>query len=109
MIGWLKSLFGAKPQPRMEGRTLVRAGGTGRGRRTVGIFYLDAKGDESERVITIERMSLGNSYTPSRIWAHCHLRGETREFRIDRIQGFFDPETGEMIEEVELWDGRSEG
>jgi|TARA_B110000902_G_C14260941_1_gene569735 DNA polymerase III epsilon subunit-like protein len=48
------------------------------------LLYLDAKGNCTERIITIRRI-YGNSMTKW-IEAHCHLRMEMRTFNSDRIE-----------------------
>lgn len=69
----------------------------------VGISYTDAEGVTTERVISI--LSIINYEDNPRyktIEAHCHSRGAVRHFRTDRINHFFDPNTGEIFQNVNL-------
>lgn len=47
------------------------------------IRYVDMKGVETERWITPTQILVLNDYIY--VSAHCHLRGEDRSFRLDRI------------------------
>jgi len=49
------------------------------------IHYMDKKGSETERWITPKQILALNDYIY--VSAHCHLRGEDRSFRLDRISG----------------------
>ena len=49
------------------------------------ICYVDKKGSETERWITPKQILALNDYIY--VSAHCHLRGEDRSFRLDRISG----------------------
>jgi len=51
--------------------------------KAVGITYLDAKGDETHRVITPIRVQAANDLVY--MVAFCHLRQAERSFRLDRI------------------------
>jgi DNA polymerase-3 subunit epsilon len=51
--------------------------------KAVGITYLDAKGDETRRVVTPIRVQVANDLVY--MVAFCHLRQAERSFRIDRI------------------------
>jgi predicted DNA-binding transcriptional regulator YafY len=48
------------------------------------IRYLDRKGDASERWITPKRILALHDYLY--MVAHCHMRDEERNFRLDRIE-----------------------
>lgn len=63
--------------------------------QTFGIIYEDAKGNETERFITVWDISPGPHSLILK--ARCNLRKTTRAFRVDRIQGVFDHD-GEVIE-----------
>ena len=47
------------------------------------IHYIDQKGNETQRWITPKQILAQNDYFY--VVAHCHLRGEDRSFRLDRI------------------------
>ena len=69
----------------------------------IGIRYLGADGEETDRVISIVQLvdasaDIGHSL----IRAYCHARNAMREFRSDRIKLFYDPDTGETFKEVTL-------
>lgn len=49
------------------------------------IRYLDRKGEVSERWITPKQILALNDYLY--MVAHCHLRDDERNFRLDRIEG----------------------
>jgi DNA polymerase-3 subunit epsilon len=51
--------------------------------KAVGITYLDAKGEETRRVVTPIRVQVANDLVY--MVAFCHLRQAERSFRIDRI------------------------
>lgn len=59
------------------------------------LTYEDAFGGLSERKIRLERVFEDSGET--RIMAHCYLRKERREFRLDRIISIIDAETGAFI------------
>ena len=48
------------------------------------IRYVDRKGDASERWVTPKQVLALNDYIY--LVAHCHLRDEERNFRLDRIE-----------------------
>ena len=61
------------------------------------IDYEDAGGEITSRTITINKIYRDNSATY--IDADCHLRRETRTFRLDRIVGYItDTRTGELLD-----------
>jgi len=68
---------------------------------TIGIAYRAADGERTERIITIQQM-VEDDHAPSMIYAFCHRRRELRQFRVDRIEGLFDPDSGEVLTEVKL-------
>ena len=53
-------------------------------KRRVFIRYIDRKGDASERWITPKQILALNDYLY--VVAHCHLRDDERNFRLDRIE-----------------------
>lgn len=61
------------------------------------IHYTDASKGDSVRVIDRMRVQDGM------LVAFCHLRGESRTFRLDRIRLAADIHTGEVIEDIELF------
>jgi hypothetical protein len=69
----------------------------------IGLIYSDAGGEKTSRVVTIREMRVADGPGEhSTISAFCHLRHEMRTFRLDRIEGFFDPETGESMRQATL-------
>jgi len=79
------------------------APGSVRGPSTVGIQYVSAEGTFTERRITIVSLDDPNFPSdPPMIYAYCHLRGEMRHFRTDRIVSLFDPDTGEALRHEDL-------
>ena len=73
------------------------------GRRyvTVGIIYVAADFERTQRVITIGAIEKRDFGAPL-IWAYCHSRHALRTFRSDRIVGSFDPDTGETMRNLNL-------
>jgi len=67
---------------------------------TVGLVYRDAEGDRTERIVTITAIVRDGARRD--IFGYCHLRRRFRQFRADRIEGFFDPETGETFDTAHL-------
>jgi len=70
------------------------------------IQYRDEIGTASERVIDIIGFVPNDeaTYRPiQRIAAWCELRRAYRTFRVDRIGAAADPDTGEVIEDVDDW------
>lgn len=63
------------------------------------ISYVDQKGMETDRVITVKR-AYQDASGKFAIDALCHLRGEHRSFVDERIQSAVDFKTGEIIESV---------
>ena len=61
----------------------------------VAIDYTDASGVQTRRPITIQEISSSNSYPV--ITALCHMRGEVRSFRVDRIDAIIT-KYGEVID-----------
>lgn len=60
------------------------------------ILYTDAEKNTTKRVLTL------SSFGPDGIRGLCHLRGEIRTFRYDRIKECIDLETGEVLKGYEL-------
>lgn len=88
-----------------EGRAIVSHGGSSsaRGFSTIGIDYEDGEGKRSERVISIAQLRAADAPGEhSMIVAFCHSAGAMRHFRVDRVKGFFDPDTGEVLREATL-------
>jgi tellurite resistance protein len=66
--------------------------------RFLAIEYVDAKNQESRRRITVLNVQKkGDDYLVN---AMCHERGAMRSFRASRIRLCFDPNTGEVFEDV---------
>lgn len=63
---------------------------------TIGLVYRDAEGERTERIVTISAIVREGARRD--IFGYCHLRRGFRQFRADRIEGFFDPETGETFD-----------
>ncbi|MBI1243785.1 MAG: hypothetical protein GC202_02175 [Alphaproteobacteria bacterium] len=64
----------------------------------VGLVYVDARGQESEREVTVhavQRRAGGDS-----LYCFCHAREAVRRFRIDRIRSIYDVDTGEAFAAV---------
>jgi hypothetical protein len=61
------------------------------------IRYVNVKGEESTRRITVHRFSRRDGLTY--IHAYCHERRAARQFRSDRIESVIDVETGEVLDE----------
>lgn len=61
----------------------------------LGLVYASANGTETERTITLRKVSRGPDTTF--IHAYCHMRRALRCFRLDRVIECFDMETGEQI------------
>lgn len=61
------------------------------------IHYTNASQEDSIRIV--DRMHIEEKL----LIAYCHLRGEVRNFRLDRIKHAVDINTGEVIEDIELF------
>jgi len=67
--------------------------------------YQDSGNRETERVIEIKRLILPpdpGATQATHIVAHCHLRGDIRMFRTDRIISMADAATGEVLPNLDL-------
>jgi uncharacterized tellurite resistance protein B-like protein len=62
------------------------------------IEYLDSRGRESRRPITVLELVLGKGDVPC-LFARCHLRQKVRQFRVDRIKACIDYD-GEIFDDV---------
>ena len=58
------------------------------------INYIDSKGEETERDIIVKK------YNSRYIQAFCLLRREQRTFKIGSIVSCYDPDTGEVIDDI---------
>jgi hypothetical protein len=89
---------GATTSARQEGKFKAVLGGNSSGPSfsTIGIDYCDTNGDDTRRVVTVRGFT-NEPDQPTIMVAFCHLRRELRHFRLDRIESFFDPETGEVL------------
>lgn len=78
----------------------VMAGGrlVWEGSRTIRFAYQSFEADNSDREVTVHKVvSKGRSNGDTYFNGYCHLRGEPRTFRLDRIKGkVTDTSTGEM-------------
>ena len=74
------------------------------GRRSrMGIEYVSAAGERTERVIRIAALTEPDDRTSvAYVVGWCELREGPRIFRSDRIVGLFDPETGEHFSSAEF-------
>ena len=68
------------------------------GSRQVSFDYQSFGGDGTNREVTVHKVvSKGRGNSDTYFQGLCHLRGETRTFRLDRIKGkVVDASTGEM-------------
>jgi hypothetical protein len=69
------------------------------------ISYVDATGTESDRLVTIRRITDGRD-NQKMLQAFCHMRSELRSFRVDRIETLVDVNTGEVFDDaasIEQW------
>ncbi len=66
--------------------------------RVYGIVYIDAKGKQSQRRITIK--SLTPQESDLLVRAYCHERHAARAFKASRISSVVDLETGEVYEDA---------
>lgn len=64
------------------------------------VTYTDQKGNESSRTLEVTHLILG---ARNKIKAICLERHATRTFYVDRISMAFDPETGEIIDDLEAF------
>lgn len=64
------------------------------------ISYVDAKGERSERPITINSIK-GNGETSTLLNCYCHVRERPRSFRLDRIEDMCCEQSGEVLDPVE--------
>lgn len=58
------------------------------------IAYKDSKGNQSQRLVTCQR--LDRAADTLYLWGFCHHRLAVRQFRVDRIVEVADAETGEV-------------
>lgn len=70
-------------------------------RSLIGIVYRSADGRKQSRVIGIGAIQPADA-NASMLIAYCHLREASRHFRTDRVEAFFDPDTGEILQEPAL-------
>ena len=66
--------------------------------RSFGISYIDSKGHESRRRITVR--SLIPQESDLLIRAYCHERSAARSFKASRIREIVDLETGEVVDDA---------
>lgn len=64
----------------------------------LGITYVDSRGEESRRRITVR--SLSERHGVLMLNAYCHERDAVRQFRVDRIEEIAVLSTGEIIEDA---------
>lgn len=67
-------------------------------RATLRIAYENAMGEQSERVVDV-KLFADSAWGP-RLIGHCHSRGTTRTFSIDRIVSCVDEATGAPVSDV---------
>src|SRR3954467_15477048 len=63
------------------------------GRSSFGLVYRTAARETSKRTVDLLWISQGDGH-PGYLRCYCHLRGEFRSFRIDRVISIYDPEQG---------------
>lgn len=66
---------------------------------SVFITYLNTKGEDSQRVITLRRIS-GAFGQPETLHAHCHMRGTSRSFKVAQIGAMACAESGEELDPI---------
>ncbi len=64
-----------------------------------GLYYRDARGNETDRVVSVREIYEGKNGIA--IDAHCHVRDSRRTFLSHRIRALYEPDSGEVIEDVE--------
>jgi predicted DNA-binding transcriptional regulator YafY len=64
--------------------------------RSFGLVYRTDSAGTSTRTVSLLWISQGNGH-PGYLRCHCHLRGEFRSFRIDRVIRIFDPGAGQVL------------
>lgn len=62
------------------------------------IRYENARGEESERRITCQKVARAVGGLDLMVTAFCHEAGALRQFRVDRIAELVDLETGELVD-----------
>lgn len=68
---------------------------------TYHLTYGDGGGDQSLRVVTLQRIDPDPSGL--KLWCWCHAAGAMRQFRADRIREVFCVVTGEVFEDASLY------
>lgn len=63
-----------------------------------GLVYVDARGQESRRRVTVLKV-LGEPGNVPTLLSRCHERQALRKFRADRIQALLDLHTGEVMDQ----------
>ena len=65
------------------------------------IRYHDLRGEETERVVSIERVyATKNKAKATHLRGYCHLADDRRTFRVEGIQEAADPRTGRAIADI---------
>lgn len=79
-----------------------------RGSRQIRFAYAGYESDATDREVTVQQVvSKGSLNAKTYFRGHCHLRNESRTFRVDRIKGkVADTSTGEMMTFRQLFDLR---
>ena len=71
------------------------------------IHYADAKGGETRRDVTVQRMighrTQAGGMQVSAFEGRCHLRNQQRSFRMDRVLHLADGTTGEVPTRPDAW------
>jgi DNA polymerase-3 subunit epsilon len=62
----------------------------------IGLVYLAGSDPTARRIVDVLSIAAEDG-SPKAIVGFCHLRNTRRKFRIDRIGGLFDPDTGEPL------------
>lgn len=63
--------------------------------------YTDTKGARTERSVQVREFD--ESLHGGLMLAHCELRDDTRTFRLSKIRGCIDLETGELVDDVRAY------
>ncbi len=76
------------------------------GQRRIRFAYRSFETGESDREVTVRKvLSKGSDFRRIYFNGYCHVRGEPRTFRVDRIKGpVIDTATGEMATFPQLFD-----
>jgi predicted DNA-binding transcriptional regulator YafY len=100
----IKRIFGidrSAPVPSDSSGTVGVAEASSLTRSLVGIVYVDSHDATSQRIIEVGQIRQVEPSLNEYI-AYCHQRKALRQFRSDRVRSFFEPSTGEILQDVRL-------